>query len=825
MSKIGPDLAHRIAAEQAKGTAASSTLKLWVYVVCLGDPAAIRGAGFDLVAPLGNSARAHLTIDEIERLASHNDVLSVDLPGRVELTLDRSVPEIGSPAAWSVPPVNPANTGKGGGAICAIIDSGVDVFHGSLRKPSGETRVRFYWDQTFLFDGAGNPTDSNSVILTGDNIPLDETNAVATPARAPTVPGCNFGIEFDDSQINDALEAHPDGKNMPISLLDDDSKHGTHVAGTAAGDGSDRDGCTPPFTYQGVAPEADIIVVKMGFSPGRHQDSLAAMDYVFAKAQQLGASGMAKPCAINMSFGSHGNPHNGFSIESNRIDAALAGTTGRAVIMAASNDREGNFHVAETIAINSTTTIDLVVEAGVSRVVVFGSYDANSTLTYVIRMPASVPVRQSQVFNPLAAAVQPTQGHTFQAFLRPSQTGDPDRHFAFSITRLAPATVVEAGTWQIDLLNGATGPSNVHLWQPVPTAPYGGFRPFGFKPRAGIVPSAEDAARPADWRRPAAWISATISSGATTKSAITVAAYDAESANTPIGSFSSEGPALLDLSQGLYPAALPDKPDIAAPGVSINAPKAGARENFLCCYCCVDRYWPMQGTSMAAPHVTGVAALMLAQDPGLNADDIKRIMKDTARLAPALPAGWPVSDVLFGAGRIDAANCSIVARQSAENRAGGGGSGPLPGPSPFISTPLPVRRPWQDFEDRLRAWEQQFGKRPAWQLCAFLVSTHFDEVKRLIDTNRRVGAVWQRHGGPMLVRHIVLSREQPDPPLPEWIGDKPTAVLIEKLIAILARYGGTDLKADTERYRDFVRRLPGLQIAEIDAVAVGSVPS
>ena len=124
------------------------------------------------------------------------------------------------------------------------------------------------------------------------------------------------------------------------------------------------------------------------------------MDYVFAKAQLLGASGTAKPCAVNMSFGGHSDPHNGFSTESNRIDAALTGTTGRVVVMAGSNDREGNFHVAETIAVNSTTTIDLVVEAGVSRVVVFGSYDfeLDSDLCYPdagIRAGSSVADFQS----------------------------------------------------------------------------------------------------------------------------------------------------------------------------------------------------------------------------------------------------------------------------------------------------------------------------------------------------------------------------------------------------------------------------------------------
>jgi subtilisin family serine protease len=826
VSKIGLDLTERIAAEQAKPRVAASApaLRMRVYVVVRGDLEPIRRAGFDLVAPFGPVASGDLTIDEIERLARRDDVVSINLPPRIELQLDRSVPDIRAPAAWGVPPVNSANTSKGGGAICGIIDTGFDVFHGSLRKASGETRIRFYWDQTFRYDANGNPVDINNNPLTGDNEPLDETDNVATPLRAPTVPGCNFGIEFEDHQIDDALARHPDGKDLPISLRDDDgSGHGTHVAGTAAGDGSDRDRCTPPFTYQGVAPEADLIVVKLGASAGRIADPLNAINYIFAKAQLLG-----RPCVINMSFDTHARQHNGFSDLSIAIDSALAGTTGRAVVIAASNDREGNRHVAERVDGDTTTTINLVVEDGLSSVAVFGSYDSISALTYRIRMPRlppPAPVRQSQVFDPLAAALQVTQGHTFTAAVVPSAAGDPDRHFSFSITRPAPGATVEAGPWQIDLIATGAFPSNVHLWQYLP--PTGNkirFRPFGFQPVLPVAdPSPQDAARPPEWRRPARWISSTLTSWTSTRSAITVAAYNAESANTPIAAFSSQGPVPLDLTQGLFPSALPDKPDIAAPGVTIHAPYANQRKCFLCCECWVTHHRAMDGTSQAAPHVTGVAALMFAQDPTLSAADVKQIMKENVRAAPLLPAGWPNSDVLFGAGMIDAVACAIIARDHAEGLLGGGGAPPIR--DAFVIAPPPLRHPWRDFEDRLRAWERLFGKRPAWQLCAFLISTHFDEVKRLIDTNRRVAVVWQRYGGPLLVRRILLGEQDPDPPLPERIGERPVLVLIDKLIAILERYGSPTLRADAARYRDFVRRLPGTRIADIDTLLSEGAPS
>jgi hypothetical protein len=161
VSKIGLDLAERIVAEQAKPrVAASATPQDAGLCRFRGDLEPIRRAGFALVAPFGPVATGDLSIDEIERLALRDDVESIELPPRVELKLDRSVPDIRAPNAWVVPPVKPENTGKGGGAICGVIDSGFDVFHGSLRKASGESRIRFYWDQTFRYDGNGNVDDN-----------------------------------------------------------------------------------------------------------------------------------------------------------------------------------------------------------------------------------------------------------------------------------------------------------------------------------------------------------------------------------------------------------------------------------------------------------------------------------------------------------------------------------------------------------------------------------------------------------------------------------------------------------------------------------------
>ena len=61
------------------------------------------------------------------------------------------------------------------------------------------------------------------------------------------------------------------------------------------------------------------------------------------------------------------------------------------------------------------------------------------------------------------------------------------------------------------------------------------------------------------------------------------------------------------------------KPDVLAPGESIRAPLPGAP----------DQYGTLSGTSMAAPHVSGVVALVEQADPSLDANGVKALLVGT----------------------------------------------------------------------------------------------------------------------------------------------------------------------------------------------------
>ncbi|MBK35826.1 MAG: hypothetical protein CME26_09895 [Gemmatimonadetes bacterium] len=104
---------------------------------------------------------------------------------------------------------------------------------------------------------------------------------------------------------------------------------------------------------------------------------------------------------------------------------------------------------------------------------------------------------------------------------------------------------------------------------------------------------------------------------------ITVGAVDS---GDRLASFSSIGPRL----------------DLVAPGVSILGPALN------------NTYAVRSGTSFAAPHVTGLAALLLARDPSWNAQQIRGALTSTA-----IDLGSPGWDERMGAGRIDAATLGM----------------------------------------------------------------------------------------------------------------------------------------------------------------------
>ncbi len=188
---------------------------------------------------------------------------------------------------------------KGKDVVVGVLDSGIDWQHQDF-KNAGGNRIRFLWD---MF-GQGNPP-----------------------------PGYNYGTEYTKAQL-DANQCNETDVNG----------HGTHAAGTAGGNG----GANP--SYIGMAPEADLVIVKAAHTGGFSQvDVTNGSNYVFQKAQQLG-----KPAVLNLSLGGNFGPHDGSSL----YEQTLSNLTGAGKIIVAAAGNSGDETIYLSYAVSGSSYND-----------------------------------------------------------------------------------------------------------------------------------------------------------------------------------------------------------------------------------------------------------------------------------------------------------------------------------------------------------------------------------------------------------------------------------------------------------------------------------
>jgi subtilisin family serine protease len=99
-----------------------------------------------------------------------------------------------------------------------------------------------------------------------------------------------------------------------------------------------------------------------------------------------------------------------------------------------------------------------------------------------------------------------------------------------------------------------------------------------------------------------------------------------------------------------------EKIDVAAPGVKILSTKASGGNMCGDTITLGTYYCYVSGTSMATPHVAGLAALILAKNPNLNTEQIRQILR-----ASADDLGTVGKDSSFGYGRINAGKAIAMA--------------------------------------------------------------------------------------------------------------------------------------------------------------------
>lgn len=776
MNKFSNELRHALEVWRVRsaGSTELAERRLTVSVVYKGDVAELQKAGLSTGYDANGEVSGQIAFKDLERLAEVPGVERVTMQPNARVLLDESVPEARVP--WKVPP---GFAGKGAGVIVAVIDTGIDVFHESFRKPGNKTRILELWDQSASVGGS-----------------------------TPPAGFAQIGRIYNSVQIEAALAAGEDA--TPAFGSVDTNGHGTHVAGIAAGNGSQDDRCSFPGRYVGVAPEADLVIVKaIALPTGSSSDTRDALRW----CAQAGTRNGGKPVVINCSWGSNLGAHDGADYSDISVDrilrpAAAPIPASLAVVVAAGNEGYGDTHEAGTLQPmgqpGASTTISFYMPSNstdADPIAIW--YDAAGTFTVQVTAPVSTAfpgTNTTGVFAPGGAGSPFTIGG-MQVSITSDTAPDPNhsgkKNIFISISTTAGRRMRD-GVWTLALANTAAAVAKFDIWtQSSHTDGYPIFRLPG-----------ESGAPPARRRNN------TVDSPGCSRNAITVANYH----DNEIWDSSSRGPAS-------YPAGTPSgevKPTVAAVGAYVTAPRSRLYDD-VPSSCCDQKVTDMNGTSMAAPHVAGIVALMLQKNRNLNFEQVRGHLQHSAR-QDGIPAGEvpaiidPLPGIpwgnIWGAGKVNAQVALAEIPDGPSVGGGGGGGGTISLDERELGyTPHTIF-------SRLGDWQRRLGARPGLMLIASLVSEHVDEILRLINGNKKVGAVWRRNGGPMLVRHLLYGIKPQWTFLPVEVPGCDVRVLMPRFLPLLARFGSVRLKADIERFGTFALSWPGAEASVLDEYAL-----
>lgn len=616
------------------GEASPETDVVSVLMQFTGELADIEARGFRTrwSTPEAGLARGELDLADLPELATHPGVVQLGYGEEDEPLLDTSVPEIrargtpgGSPHVWSVDTGTGAFTGPtGSGVVIGVIDSGIDFEHPTFLRTSSPkaTRIRRIWD-------AG----------------LSPTGGESSPAAALLGAGFTYGVEYTDSDIDAVLQGSSGA--APVRHRDCGG-HGTHVASIVAGDGREGGLLSSDYDLVGVGPGADLVVVKIfhlendptrpGGGPVSFQDRLEhAVSYIEEVARtQLGDP----PVVINFSGGSSLGPHDGLTTRDLWLRSHYAGASGKAFVTSAGNSAGKRQHALVTVP--GGGTVDVPFELYDTRTVKTDrkkcTRESNTRTLHVdlwypdiapatLSLSLKVPSSSSFVAGPAIGDpnVSGTHDGGKRYVIRHSSTsavrppGTPVTRNNVRVSFEADGDDHATGTYELRI--AAPAGTEVHAWCYRYTRH--GVRVHGSAPADADVDD-----------------EGTVGTPGSAANVITVAAYDDTSGS--IAGFSSRGP-LVDYS-GSGP--LVDKPDLGAPGVSIDAAQSDHSLSPIVRGVLSPSYEPKNGTSMSAPHVAGVVALMLEKNDGLASAAIRSTLAGEARAAS------PPEE--FGAGKVDA---------------------------------------------------------------------------------------------------------------------------------------------------------------------------
>lgn len=506
---------------------------------------------------LKNFAIVRIREENIEKLASLEEVIYIEKPKRLffEVADGRRVSCID---AVQTPRFR--LTGKG--VLIGVIDSGIEYANADFRQEDGATRIRFLWDQTV----EGTPPE-----------------------------GYRIGSEFSAEQINEALQQPNRTMRLQKVPSVDISGHGTAVAGVAAGNGKNSGG-----RYRGTAPDAELIIVKLG-NPGgvgfpRTAELMQAVDYIVQKAEML-----QMPVSVNISFGNTYGAHNGTSLPERFLDAAAQ--IGRTLIsVGTGNEGAEAGHTSGFVREGEETSVPLGVQERQ------GAFSLQIWTDYTDVIGVTIKTPSGERVGPIREVMGTQRFLTGKTEIL-LYYGEPSPYSGLNeifLEFLPVDDYVNSGEWNIILVPEQIVTGRFEMWLPASYTLNEG--------TAFFYPTEE----------------LTLTIPSTASRVLTVAAYDVDTMS--YADFSGRG----RKSQNNQ------KPDLAAPGVNVVSVQGE------------EGYASFTGTSFAAPFASGGAALLMEwgitekNDLFLYGEKAKAFLRRGARELPGYDS-WPNNQLGYGA--------------------------------------------------------------------------------------------------------------------------------------------------------------------------------